>query len=97
MRQLVKITFINAADYDFFEMKVDGDTAVYGINDGGKTTCARAVMYGEHGSINALNFGQAESIDYYFHKGDKDGLLVYDYEDVRNDGLAIPYLSLIHI
>ena len=61
MRQLVKITFINAADYDYFELKVDGDTA-YGINDGGKTTCARAVMYGEHGSINALNFGQAESI-----------------------------------
>ena len=57
MRQLVKITFINAADYDYFELKVDGDTAVYGINDGGKTTCARAVMYGEHGSINALNFG----------------------------------------
>lgn len=95
MRQLVKITFINAADYDFFELKVDGDTAVYGINDGGKTTCARAVMYGEHGSINALNFGQAESIDYYFHKGDKDGLLVYDYEDVRSDGLAVPYCLII--
>lgn len=95
MRQLVKITFINAADYDFFELKVDGDTAVYGINDGGKTTCARAVMYGEHGSINALNFGQAESIDYYFHKGDKDGLLVYDYEDVRSDGLAVPYCLIM--
>ena len=27
MRQLVKITFINAADYDYFELKVDGDTA----------------------------------------------------------------------
>lgn len=95
MRQLVKITFINAADYDFFELKVDGDTAVYGINDGGKTTCARAVMYGEHGSINALYFGQAESIDYYFHKGDKDGLLVYDYEDVRSDGLAVPYCLIM--
>lgn len=95
MRQLVKITFINAADYDYFELKVDGDTAVYGINDGGKTTCARAVMYGEHGSINALNFGQAESIDYYFHKGDKDGLLVYDYEDVRSDGLAVPYCLIM--
>ena len=95
MRQLVKITFINAADYDYFELKVDGDTAVYGINDGGKTTCARAVMYGEHGSINALNFGQAEGIDYYFHKGDKEGLLVYDYEDVRSDGLAVPYCLIM--
>lgn len=95
MRQLVKITFINAADYDYFELKVDGDTAVYGINDGGKTTCARAVMYGEHGSITALNFGQAENIDYYFHKGDKDGLLVYDYEDVRSDGLAAPYCLIM--
>ena len=95
MRQLVKITFINAADYDFFELKVDGDTAVYGINDGGKTTCTRAVMYGEHGSINALNFGQGESIDYYFHKGNNDGMLVYDYEEVREDGLAIPYCLIM--
>ena len=95
MRQLVKITFINSADYDYFELKVDGDTAVYGINDGGKTTCARAVMYGEHGSINALNFGQAESIDYYFHKGNNDGMLVYDYEEVREDGIVVPYCLIM--
>ena len=95
MRQLVKITFINAADYDYFELKVDGDTAVYGINDGGKTTCARAVMYGEHGAINALNFGQAESIDYYFHKGNNDGMLIYDYEEVREDGIAVPYCLIM--
>ena len=95
MRQLNKITFINSADYDYFELKVDGDIAVYGINDGGKTTCARAVMFGEHGSQNALNFGQGESMDYYFHKGPNEGLLIYDYSDTRPDGIAIPYCLII--
>lgn len=95
MRQLVKITFINSADYDYFELMVDGDVAVYGINDGGKTTCTRAVMYGEHGSVSAMNFGPGENIDYYFHKGQNEGLLIYDYVEVRPDGMILPYCLII--
>ena len=95
MRQLNKITFINSADYDYFELKVDGDIAVYGINDGGKTTCARAVMFGEHGAEKALNFGQGESMDYYFHKGQREGLLIYDYSETRSDGLVLPYCLIV--
>lgn len=95
MRELVKIIFINSADYDYFELKVDGDVAVYGINDGGKTTCARAVMYGEHGSIGALNFSQGESMDYYFHKGPNDGLMIYNYKDTRRDGISVPYCLVL--
>ena len=95
MRKVVKITFINSADYDFFEMNLDGDVAVYGKNDAGKSTCARAGLFGEHGRREDMNFASGESFDYYLHKGDKDGMLVYDYEDVTDGAPAVPYCLII--
>lgn len=95
MRRLVKITFINSADYDFFEMILDGDVAVYGKNDAGKSTCARAVLFGEQGNKLDLNFSPGESFDYYLHKGDKEGMLIYDYEESVEDAPSVPYCLII--
>lgn len=95
MKILKKVTFINSADMDYFEMDIDGHAGVYGQNNSGKTTVQRAVLFGEHGSRKAMNFTGGEDISYYFHNGSKPGFLVYDYIDRDETGFVSPYCLII--